>query len=62
MQLREEQIPSRCPKCHGPWVRERDRWGEYVQCLPCGLTVDIIVGTALTERELQQPNRSERTV
>lgn len=58
MQLLESQIPPQCPKCGGPWMpKERDHWGEFIQCLPCSLTVDIIVGLPLTEEELVSPGR-----
>ena len=31
----------RCPKCNGDLAKERDRYGEYVQCLQCGFVRDV---------------------
>lgn len=29
-----------CPKCHGDVVFQRDLYGNYLECLQCGLTID----------------------
>ena len=32
-----------CPKCHGDLTQERDRFGEFLQCLQCGYMRDLAV-------------------
>ena len=30
-----------CPRCHGDMHTNRDMYGEYKECLQCGLIVDL---------------------
>ncbi len=32
---------SECIRCNGDLCRNRDFYGEYVQCLQCGYVIDV---------------------
>ncbi len=40
-----------CSRCRGTMVRDRDRFGTYLQCLQCGHMVDLISVPLATEKE-----------
>ena len=31
-----------CPRCRGDMFTNRDRYGEYRQCIQCGCMIDVV--------------------
>ena len=55
---------KRCPRCSGDLYSDRDQYGDYVSCLQCGLTRDVVssLGEPLrlgTEPEVAVPLAQE---
>ena len=44
-------IYNACSRCRGTMVRDRDRFGTYLQCLQCAHVVDLIAVPLTTEKE-----------
>lgn len=34
--IKDNIIPTRCPRCNGRWLHESDSHGEYMNCMSCG--------------------------
>ena len=51
-----------CTRCKGDMVRGRDMYGDYVQCLQCGNTINIQSVRARFEAPLgrQRPGRPRK--
>jgi len=32
-----------CERCHGDVVLQEDRWGQFLNCLQCGMHRDVVV-------------------
>ena len=50
-----------CRKCHGDMYLNRDRYGAYLDCLQCGLMLDLVGDSPLMsqvkEREIERESR-----
>jgi len=40
-----------CPKCKGDLQRVRDLYGEYVECLQCGFTLELVKEATVPARQ-----------
>jgi len=61
-QSTEEALPVKCPKCRGAWIREKDAYGDFVTCLSCGGTIDIIIDIPIElHRRGRKPGSGNKT-
>lgn len=47
-----QQVGKQCPRCWGSMLPERDFHGEFLTCLQCGRSVDMM------DRQETQPDTS----